>query len=74
MSHEIKTPLAVIHNNAELLNRDGVTEERRKEYTENILHATRRMSNLITNMLKLNKLEKQVIKPVPQPYDVCAQL
>ena len=74
VSHEIKTPLAVIHNNAELLNRDGVTEARRKEYTENILHATRRLSNLITNMLKLNKLEKQVIKPVPQPYDVCAQL
>ncbi|MGM9605833.1 MAG: ATP-binding protein [Faecousia sp.] len=74
VSHEIKTPLAVIHNNADLLNRDGATEERRKECAENILHATRRLSNLITNMLKLNKLEKQVIKPMPQPYDVCAQI
>lgn len=74
VSHEIKTPLAVIHNNAELLNREGITEEQRREYTESILHATRRLANLITNMLKLNKLEKQVIKPVPQAYDVCAQL
>ncbi|MGM9614456.1 MAG: ATP-binding protein [Oscillospiraceae bacterium] len=74
VSHEIKTPLAVIHNNAELLNRDGTTEERRKECAENILYATRRLSDLITNMLKLNKLEKQVIQPVPQPYDVCAQI
>lgn len=74
VSHEIKTPLAVIHNNAELLNRDGMTEEERRECTESILHATRRLSNLVMNMLKLNKLEKQVIQPVPQPYDVCAQL
>lgn len=51
VSHEIKTPLAVIHNNAELLNREGITEEQRREYAETILHATRRLSNLIMNML-----------------------
>lgn len=74
VSHEIKTPLAVIQNNAELLRLEGLTEEERREYTETILHATKRLSNLITNMLKLNKLEKQTIKPVPQNYDLCAQL
>lgn len=74
VSHEIKTPLAVIQNNAELLHKDELTEEKRKEYTENILHATKRLSNLITNMLKLNKLEKQTIKPIPAAYDVCAQI
>lgn len=74
VSHEIKTPLAVIHNNAELLRLEGVTQENSMEYTENILHATRRLSNLITNMLKLNKLENQTIKPVPERYDLCAQL
>lgn len=74
VSHEIKTPLAVIQNNAELLSRDCITEQQRREYTETILHATRRLSNLIMNMLKLNKLEKQVIQPVPQAYDVCAQI
>lgn len=74
VSHEIKTPLAVIHNNAELLNREGITEERRRECAENILHATRRLSNLIGNMLKLNKLEKQAIKPAPRQFDLCAQL
>ena len=74
VSHEIKTPLAVIQNNAELLRLEGLTEEKSKEYTENILHATKRLSNLITNMLKLNKLEKQTIKPVPAQFDLCAQL
>lgn len=74
VSHEIKTPLAVIQNNAQLLQKKGLSEEKRMEYTESILHATRRLSNLITNMLKLNKLEKQTIKPIPQKYDLCAQL
>lgn len=74
VSHEIKTPLAVIHNNAELLQSENLTDVQRREYTETILHATRRLSNLIMNMLKLNKLEKQAIKPVPQRFDLCAQL
>ena len=71
---EIKTPLAVIHNNAQLLQRANLEESQRKECADAILHATRRLSNLITNMLKLNKLEKQAIQPAPQSFDLCAQL
>lgn len=74
VSHEMKTPLAVIQNNAQLLLMENLTQERQREYTETILQATRRLSNLITNMLKLNKLEKQTIKPAPEKYDLCAQL
>lgn len=74
VSHEIKTPLAVIQNNAELLQKKQLTEEQRQEYAATILQSTKRLSNLITNMLKLNKLEKQVIKPLPRMYDVCNQL
>ena len=74
VSHEIKTSLAIIQNYAELLNREDLSAEKRMEYTENILQATQRLSGLITNMLKLNKLEKQAIQPQPQPFDVCAQL
>lgn len=74
VSHEIKTPLSVIQNNAELLKSDTITEGQRTQCIENILHATKRLSGLITNMLKLNKLEKQVIKPKPEPYDLCIQL
>ena len=70
----MKTPLAVISNNAQLLANRSVDEERRAECTENILVASRRLNSLITNMLKLNKLEKQTIQPVPASYDVCEQL
>ena len=74
VSHEIKTPLSIIYNNAELLNRPGLSEEKRMEYSKTILSAVHRLSELVQNMLKLNKLEKQVIRPVPEAYDVTAQI
>lgn len=74
VSHEFKTPLAVIHNNAQLLATDNITEERRRECVDNILFADRKLSELISNMLKLNKLEKQVIKPKTERYDLCEQI
>ena len=74
VSHEFKTPLAVIYNHAQLLGREDISEEERREYAQNILRATRRLSDLIMNMLKLNKLEKQTIRPVPEKYDLCRQL
>lgn len=74
VSHEFKTPLAVIQNSAELLQMPHLTEAQRQEYSTTILDASKRLSNLITNMLKLNKLEKQVILPKPETFDICAQL
>ena len=74
VSHEMKTPLAVIQNYAQLLQKENLTEEERREYAGSILQSTRKLSSLITNILKLNKLEKQTIRPVPEQYDLCQQL
>lgn len=74
VSHEFKTPLAVIYNNAQLLDKEELSEEKRKEYTQNILKSSKRLADLIMNMLKLNKLEKQTIQPAPERYDLCRQL
>lgn len=74
VSHEIKTPLAVMQNTAELLRNEALEEGQRQEYVENIIQSSRRLSNLITNILKLGKLEKQTISPEICTYDVCAQL
>ena len=73
VSHEIKTPLAVIQNNAELLRMEKLTDKQR-DYADTIYQSSRRLSDLISNILKLNKLEKQNITPDTQVYDVCAQL
>lgn len=73
VSHEIKTPLAVIQNAADLLLREPLDQSQR-EYAQTIARTSRRLGSLITNILKLNKLEKQTIRPAPAPYDLCAQL
>lgn len=74
VSHEIKTPLAVMQNTAELLRNENLEPEIRQEYVENIIQSSKRLSNLIANILKLNKLEKQTISPEISVYDVSAQL
>ena len=74
VSHEIKTPLAGIQNYAQLLQRPGLTREEREACICAILSSTRRLSSLVTNILKLNKLESQQIVPRFEPYDLCGQL
>lgn len=73
VSHEIKTPLAVIQNTAALLD-DGTLSPEQSEQVRTIRRYARRLTDLISNILKLNKLEKQNIQPAPEPYDLCAQL
>ncbi len=74
VSHEIKTPLSVIAYTAETLKMDDSLTEEQREHIDTILASTRRMTNLITNILKLNRLEKQTIQQEPIRYDVCQQL
>ncbi|MFR8010559.1 MAG: ATP-binding protein [Clostridia bacterium] len=74
VSHELKTPLAVMQNYAAMLAQPNLPEEKRKEYADAIAEASRRLANLITNILKLNKLENQQIFPAAQAYDLGEQL
>lgn len=74
VSHEIKTPIAVIQNYAEYLQKGNISEDQRIEYAKTIEDTSKRLANLITNILKLNKLENQRIKPEVMEYDICGQL
>lgn len=74
VSHEMKTPIAIMKNYAELLEMDNISDEKRKEYAKTIGEASRRLSNLIGNILKLNKLENQRIVPEAESYDVSRQV
>ena len=74
VSHELKTPLAVMGNYATMLQQPGLTEEERNQYAKSISEAARRLAQLITNILKLNKLENQQIFSQTQEFDLSAQL
>ena len=74
VSHELKTPLAVIGSYATMLQRPGLSETERNEYAKAISDSSRRLAQLITNILKLNKLENQQIFPQTAEYDLGEQL
>ena len=74
VSHEMKTPLAVMQNYGTLLQDPGLSEEERIIYAKGVTEGSRRLADMMTNILKLNKLEKQQIYPKAEEYDLGEQL
>ncbi len=74
VSHEMKTPLAVIQNYGTLLQSPDLPEKKRIEYAKAITDASRRLADMMTNILKLNRLENQQIYPNPTTFDLGEQL
>lgn len=74
VSHEIKTPLAVIQNYITLMQNPDLTAGQRKEYADTVFQASEQLTSLVSNILRLSKLENQSIMPLSQSYDVCRQL
>lgn len=74
VSHEMKTPLAVMQNYGTLLQAPGLPEEQRMEYAKGVNDGARRMADMMTNILKLNRLENQQIFPQFTEYDLGEQL
>ena len=74
VSHEMKTPLAIIQNYGTLLQSPEITDEKRVEYAKAITDSSRRLADMMTNILKLNRLENQQIFPQATEYDLGEQL
>lgn len=74
VSHEFKTPLAAIEGYATLLQSPGLSPEKRADYAAHILHNTRRLSELTSNILLLSRLDNKGIPPAFETFSLDEQL
>ena len=74
VSHEMKTPLSIIHNYAQILAKKDLDEESRRKCADALLLATKRLTDLVTNILKLNKLENAKILPEKEYFSLSDSL
>ncbi len=74
VSHEMKTPLSVMQNYGTLLQSPNLSEKERLEYAKGITEGSRKMADMMTNILKLNRLENQQIYPEIKEFDLGEQL
>lgn len=74
ISHELKTPMSVINNYAALLQTEQLSDDKRIEYARNIADSSGKITELITNILKLNQLENQKITMNMKQYNLSEQL
>ncbi len=74
VSHEMKTPLAVLQNYTTLLKDETLTAEKHREYLVGMENGVKRLSDMITNVLKLSRLESGEILPQAKRYNLSEQL
>lgn len=74
VSHELKSPLAVIQTYATTLQSEELTDRERQEYAGKIADASRRLSVLVSNILQMSRLENQKIVPKLRPFNLSEQI
>ena len=74
VSHEFKAPLALIQSSGEILAREDLSEEDRRKYAKNVADSSRRLAAMITNILKLGKIENRKIFAKSDKIDLSEQM
>ncbi|MBR5429837.1 MAG: HAMP domain-containing histidine kinase [Firmicutes bacterium] len=80
VSHELKTPLAVIDGYARLLQEDAeqenglLTPDERREYTELLSRESQRLLHMCTNMLQVSRLDNQAVPDLRREFRLDEQL
>lgn len=69
-SHELKTPLTVIHANAEI----AKLNDPDNEWLEGITKQTKILTNLIQQIIKMSKLDESDLQVVMQSFDLSAMI
>lgn len=74
VSHEIKTPLSIIQSYSKALQEEDLAPDEREQYLDTIIETTDKLNAMISNVLKLSKLENQHIFQEPVTYQLGEQL
>ncbi len=69
-SHELKTPLTVIHTNAELLQEGAEDPLLRQRSVDNILVMSRQMRGLVESLLELARVDNGTVRAAMEPVDL----
>ncbi|MEO1098713.1 MAG: ATP-binding protein, partial [Bacteroidota bacterium] len=70
VSHDLRTPLAVIHGYIEtlMIKRTSLSEEDREKYLKIILESTEKLKKLVEELFELSKLEAKQVTPKKEPF------
>ncbi|MEM8568628.1 MAG: ATP-binding protein [Bacteroidota bacterium] len=70
VSHDLRTPLAVIHGYIEtlMIKRNSLSEEDREKYLRIILESTQKLKKLVEELFELSKLEAKQVTPKKEPF------
>lgn len=70
VSHDLRTPLAIIHGYAEtlLIKEKTITSNERIQYLNNITGSADRLGRLVGQLFEYSKLEAKQVKPQKEPF------
>jgi signal transduction histidine kinase len=70
ISHQLKTPLTSMLVMADLLKRDNLSQDKRREFTDNICSQIARLEWLVSSLLKLSKLDAGAVIFKYEPVNI----
>lgn len=70
ISHDIRTPIAIIHGYVEtlIMKHDTLDVQKQQEYLQTIIKSTERLKRLMSDLFELSKLESRQIKPKMEAF------
>jgi len=74
VSHDIKTPITSIINYVDLLGRDNLTDEQRKQYLDVLKRQSDRLKKLTVDLVEASKASTGNIAVKLEPLDACEML
>jgi signal transduction histidine kinase len=70
VSHDLRTPLAVIHGYIEtlIIKKENISKEEAEKYLTRALEGTERLKKLVDELFELSKLEAKQIQPTKEAF------